>query len=421
MPDPCALSSIVFYFPFRHPSGVSNLFVRMAGWLTEHGTRPVAVIDYPDGQMARSLPAGSPVRLIPFVDGVECAVPDDAVLVMQTALPYTFPSNLRLRASTRLVQWHFLYYALVNTLVPVSAARQFQQQHPSFYRAWMSVLQPGLKASIWDYIKDMNSKGALIFHDRQIVEQTSEYLGVPIEDPVCLPVPVRIPARLTAKDCPAAVLRCGWVGRLYGFKVHILVHTAKRLSAWAKNSGLAVELCVVGDGDEAWRLDELDIEHKLFRLRHVGVVASDELESFMRDSFDLAFSMGTSALESAAIGIPTALLDYSFDPIFGRYRFKWLFDSVPGDIGHKIGPGDLEDDGDSLARLLEETRTDYRGISTRCYEYCKEYHGIDTIGGRLLKVIDSCGYTWADVPSRLRRVSLFRRLRNVVRSIRNRR
>jgi hypothetical protein len=391
----------------------------MAEWLAEHEARIVSVIDYPDGQMAKSLSAGGSVKLIPFMDGAECLVPEDAVLLMQTALPYTFPSNLKLGPGTRLLQWHFLYYALVNNLMPVSAMRHFQQSHPGFYRAWMSVLQPQLKAAIRDYIEGMIRKNALVFHDQQIVEQTAEYLGITIDNPICLPAPVRMPVRFAAKGFPKVVIRCGWVGRLYDFKVHILVHTARRLSAWAKDSGRAIEFCIVGDGDEAWRLDELDIEHDYFRLRRVGVVLNAELASFMAENFDVAFSMGTSALESAALGIPTALLNYSFDPIVGRYRYKWLFDSLPGDIGHKIGPEDLEYGVDSLTALLDEARADYSGLSLRCYEYCRKHHSIDAIGARLLKIVDSCEYTWGDVPRQLRRASLPRRLRNIVRTIRN--
>jgi hypothetical protein len=408
---------IVFYFPFRHPSGVSNLFVRLAERLTSMGECSAAIIDYPDGQIAMTLGKSSGVALIPFDDDAECVVPPNSVFVTQSLLPYTLPGNLKIDTDVRIVQWHFLVAALVNTLVPFGPMRDFQHRHPSFYRTCMRLFLPSTKRDLEDFIIGMAENGALIFHDRRILEQTEDYLGLKVVNPALLPVPVTTGKNIGARSEDRTTLRCGWVGRLYDFKIHILVHVILRLSAWSRKNGRKIEFRVVGDGEEEKRLDAVNAAHEYFELIREGAVPGDRLASYMGSNFDLAFSMGTSALESAAIGILTVLLDYSNRPISRPYRFMWLFDRCAGAIGHVITVDDAEDGEDSLERILDEYFEDRRGIASRCRDYCELNHGVDTIARRFLEIASSSRYTWGDVPARLKKVSLPRKLRARLRSV----
>ncbi len=408
---------IIFYFPFRHPSGVSNLFVRMAQWLAGPGNLHVAVIDYRDGHMAINLVQGGDVALIDFEDSEKLFVPSDAILVMQSLLPYTLPENFIIHPETRIVMWDFLYYSLVNTLIPIRPIRLFQYRYPWFYHIWMRNFQPKMRAAIASFIGGMIEKESLLFHDRQIVQQTTDYLAIPIENPLCLPVPVKIVTLSQRLKNSDSILHCGWVGRLYDFKIHMLVHVVERMSEWSRQAARKTVFHIVGDGDEGWRLDELKIENKFFTMKREGSIPSAQLESFMEENFDITFSMGTSALESAALGIPSVLLDYSFVPIQGKYHFKWLFDSIPGDIGHKIGRDDLESGTDSLEKLLEEYFHSKSDISKKVYAFCKENHSMDAIGSRFLEIVMNAKYRWGDIPLCLRKVSLARRLRNHIRQL----
>lgn len=54
---------IIFYYPFRHPSGASNLFARMALWIVENSKYSIAVIDYSDGHMAKAFPGRAAILI----------------------------------------------------------------------------------------------------------------------------------------------------------------------------------------------------------------------------------------------------------------------------------------------------------------------------------------------------------------------
>lgn len=408
---------VIFYFPFKHPSGVSNLFIRLAQWLNEKCKICVSIIDYADGYMAKQIINDGKIILIPFTEKRKISIQEDSIFVMQSLLPYTLPQNIVIDPQTRIIQWHFLYHALINSIIPVAPLRYFQYRNPKVYHVCMSLFFPKLKKSLEIFIKEMVVGKSLIFQDKQVMSDTLDYLLFSVEKPIFVSVPVIISELSRRLEIQPGLIRCGWVGRLYDFKIHILMHTIIRLSKWSKDHKTKVEFRIVGDGDESWRLGSLDIGNEYFSLFIVDTIPNNYLSKYMLENFDIAFSMGTAALESAAIGIPTVLLDYSLEEIKLPYTFKWLFNTNPGDIGHKISLKDNEQKEDSLGKLLDELNIDLHGVSTKCYDYCIKYHSIDVIGNQFIKVLDSCSYCWHDIPKRLKKVSLPRKLRAKLRTL----
>ena len=79
----------------------------------------------------------------------------------------------------------------------------------------------------------------------------------------------------------------------------------------------------------------LNFENKFFAVEFHGNLKYKNLINLLNNSVDLSFAMGTSALDSAKIGIPTVLVDYSFKKI-KNYKFRWIFDTQNFDLAHEI-------------------------------------------------------------------------------------
>ena len=67
-------------------------------------------------------------------------------------------------------------------------------------------------------------------------------------------------------------------------------------------------------------------------------LAGEVLSNFLVDNIDLNISMGTAALESSVLGIPTILVDASHNIYPNSYKYRWLYECKYYDLGKKYMP-----------------------------------------------------------------------------------
>jgi hypothetical protein len=406
-----SLSSLTFFFPFKHPSGVSNVFLCMARFLAVQYPLQVSLVDYPDGQMARQLTSGDSVHLVPFKDGQPLIIATDTVLVMQSGLPYAMRPELRVPDTTRIILWDFLFFSMVNTICPFEPLRRIQNRSPKFYRAFMSIFMPRLLRDLERFLNSLMAKRAILFQDRYNYFETIEFLRPAGEEPTYLPAPIQVPpAPPERKPHGGGWLRLGWIGRLYDFKIHILWHTLERASRLAMRRRLPIRFLIVGDGDYAEKLSSHPFGHEWFEVNQVGAVPSASLPEFILTNMDLLLAMGTSALEGARLGLPTVLLDYAFAPLVRPYRFKWLFEVTPGDIGHQIGEEDYEPAEESLDYIIDGLLEPGGDIARRCFEHCRAHHGLEAVAAKFMENLEGSSFRFGDTPPRLRQKNLIRKM-----------
>jgi hypothetical protein len=243
------------------------------------------------------------------------------------------------------------------------------------------------------------------------VEATQTYLAIRLADPILLPVPVEVPDRpVRTSRRTSEALSVAWVGRLYDFKINILVHTLRRFRAHAIASGRQIVFHVVGGGPREAALQEFDEPSAGFRIVRHGDMSAADLQRLLRDHVDVVTAMGTAALEGAALGLPVMLLDLSCGEVPAGYQFRWLHQAHGFELGHTITSADCSETGDSFPRMMAELETDYAHAATRDFDYVRRYHALPVVAARFLALAADARLRFGDIPRRVWRKSILRRV-----------
>ena len=404
--------TVRFFFPYRSPSGVCSAFARVADDLASRCSVKTAVLDYKDGYLRQSLNGTGRVTVEDFEDGRGAAIPGGDVLVLQASpLLSGFRRELNFHPEARLVFWQLHPLNFIPNLIPLVTNGAWVARHPGIYRALLTVFHPAKRRRVIKFVNLLSRKRALFFYEQPSVRLTEQLLGCAVPDPILLPVPVAVPATPPRRARLAQdSLQVAWVGRLYDFKIHILAHTLRRFSDYARHQQTAITFHVIGDGPESGRLDGLDLEHRFFKIQRTGDMDPNLLNGYLAAKVDLVTAMGTSAMEGAATGLPTILLDFSYGPVKPGYRFRWIYDSKGFDLGHAITGGDCEPGKDVLPEMLEAVRTNYAAVGGKCFDYCVKNHSLHSVANRFLELVRASALKFGDIPGAALRNSLPRRI-----------
>lgn len=392
--------SLTFFFPYRDISGVPVLFLRMAEFLSMHYGIETCVVDYTDGYMARTIrERNSPIHVRFFEDGVPLIISTDTVLVLQSILPYTMRPELKINSETRVVFWTFYHMNLVQTIIPLMYFRNIQARYILFHKLFMNTIMLSLKMKLQNLVTSMNYKRSIFFQDGSVLKFTQERLDILIDRPIFIPVPcddvsqnMKI-ARVKSDRSPLAFC---WVGRIADFKTPILIYMIQRLSDLARQKKINIEFHIIGEGPDDSIIRALDTNHYYFQLIYEGVIAGKALDQFLLGHIDVLAAMGTSALEGAKLGVPTILLDPSYGPITGDYKFRWLFESKDFILGEHINDSSFAFQNGSLERIMQDIMEDYSLLSAKTFDYCARNHSISTICEKFVSAVEMASFRYGD-------------------------
>jgi hypothetical protein len=408
----------MFFFPYRGIGGVSVLFSRMATVLAEeYGFRTIAV-DFSDGHMAKTLASSQCVRLVPFEVGQELVIGPDIILVMQSILPYNIRPELRIHPDTRIVFWTLHPFNLVQTIIPLPWCRNLQTRYRSLDQVAGRTFFRGLHGRLRSFVLAMAQKKSIFFMDGPTLRTTQEHLNLRIPDPVIVPVSndfAGAEPRTSKRREIKGPIQFVWMGRLCDFKIYILQYAARRLSEIAARRRLSIELHVMGDGPESGQLEELHLGHAWFQLRKLGTMLGKERDEYLLHHADVLLGMGLSALEGAKLGIPTILLDFSYGPISGDYRFRWLFDARDCSLGEVITAEHYEKGNDSLNDLVNAVLSDYDSLAIRTFAYYFTHHSITTVCKKFVAALQMADFRYGSIEREVLQKSLVRRAYEFVR------
>lgn len=192
-----------------------------------------------------------------------------------------------------------------------------------------------------------------------------------------IPVPVPI------SGCPlgkrdfqeSGIITIAWYGRLCDFKVHALVYLIYQLKFLERF--YRIKLLVIGDGPLKSKVERAIAETGL-SVCFKGTMTNAAAQKLLYEESDIVFAMGTAALESGAIGIPTVLVDASYKPIDFNYGFQWLYQTKEFTLGRFIKKSDAMA-GVSLDALLRDACDDYKRHSVASFDYVRSNHDISNV------------------------------------------
>jgi hypothetical protein len=167
-----------------------------------------------------------------------------------------------------------------------------------------------------------------------------------------------------------------WIGRLCRDKIYSLLYVLRMLEVMGPNK---FEVHIVGDGSykdliEPSLYDNVNVVHH-------GFVKNDALsELILSNNIGLAVGMGTSILETSAMGLPSLLIDPSYKEISKDYSPKWTYeikDFVLGDFRNKTK-------GRVFSEYYSELLADEeRRVAKKCYNYVLERHSLSEVARKL--------------------------------------
>ncbi len=410
---------ICFYFPYHEVSGVPVLFFRMANELAVlNKLIQIYVIDYADGAMARNLISTSNIKLLSFEDGVSISPPEDAILVMQSILPYSMRPELTILPKTKLIFWNLHPDCLVPSLIPLPYLRSLQNKNFELYSLLAKTLYRSLIRNLREFTEQAIAKKALWFMDQSNLDKTRKYLFKNISDVDFVPVPALGSKLIKSKVLPEKdTLNFTWVGRLCDFKSYILMYTIKKLSSLAFAQKKNIRFSIIGEGPFKKEISDLNVDHEWFSLEILGSLKPDALDNYLLENTDVLTGMGTSALEGAKLGIPTILLDISYYPVKGDYKFRWLHESKIFDLAHDITQFDLKKGNLSLHNMLNDLHSNYQALSTKALEYFLQNHEMKIVLDKFILKVKETEMKFSDINPALLNKSLVRKTYDILRGL----
>jgi len=407
------LGVFCFYFPSRGVSGVPVLFSRIASALAKRETlEKVYVVDFEDGYIAKSIKGQSKIELIPFNFGESVYIPDDVTFITQSMLPYRFPSEVVIPATSKIVFWNLHPDNLVPILIPFPGLRNVQFSSFNLYEKIGKVFFKRTIGRVKTFASICLQKNALLFMDSVNRDKTAQYLFLDILNSDFLPVPALNSDERINYKANRDLTFC-WVGRLCDFKIHILLYTIDKLAVLSKELKIKIKYKIIGDGPFQFKIDKLDLNNEFFELEVLGAVSSQKLDNILINEVDVLTAMGTSALEGAKLALPTVVLDFSYVKIVDNYRYRWLYNTKDFDLGHNISSNDFDHNGNSLKQIILESSHNFRDISNKTLDYFLNNHSIDGVVEKLIIATEESNLKITDFPKSIFKKSLIRNLYEV--------
>lgn len=352
---------------------------------TEH---TVYIGDYTDGYMV-SHNKNAKVHELRLAEHRPLNIPEDSVIVFQTLPPWYISDELEMPDDTKILFWNLHPYNLLMYF------KQKRKDQPFYYRIGSPYVQYLMKK----FLSVLLQHDGIVFMDGENRKSAETILHKRIESPHYVPV---------AADSPNKVLfhynsSFAWLGRLADFKVSILAETIARVSEYSTKEKHQIMFYVFGDGPDRKLIEQLanKFENDYFKLIFRGEIGYAEIERCLSSTASLLFAMGASALEGARIGIPTVLLDFSYQALKKTYKYNYIFETKDYTLGKEIDGLGYEEGSRSMHDVINELRNEdrYQEISSRCYQYYREHHDVNVVSQKLIEAIDRCNLRYVDIKS----------------------
>lgn len=374
---------IVFYNPSRIIGGAEHLFFRLYKLYLERGYE-CKVVDYSDGAFSK---LGVPPEAIVAIGSVRQTFKVDCdFFILPPNFSYEALYALDANESARIFFWSIHPYNCIPTL-PFSAYKKLGEL--SLLKRVIDFFVLGKQIS---YAKSLfrtaSEKKSLVFMDGENYSYARRFLNYPVSRSF-LPVPVPPISELASSNARhGAVRNFFWVGRLVDFKIGALNRLIHDLDTWSQSQPAPLTLHVVGSGEaEKQMRPATHLEVK----KH-GYLDNQSLHRMLASSADAVFSMGTSALEGAAIGLPSFIVMPTYQAMGDANSYMPLSETKNFDLGSFSAIEGLLGFNDLVAGNYFD-----RAYAAACKEYVFEHHDLAQVADRLLEMAKRSEFMFGEV------------------------
>lgn len=231
--------------------------------------------------------------------------------------------------------------------------------------------------------KYLSNKNSLFFMDKTNWLTVQKELGVSFSKEI-IPIPIKERNIATNYEKPKGhKINITYIGREEIWKIKPL----KRIIDDAKSiDNYFFEFSIFTNRKELF-IKELGELPKNIRIEYLIGYFDEGLSEELIKRSDLHFSMGTSALEGAILGIPTIIADASYQDFPDNYKYRWLIDDLENYAGVFINQNS-DSYGYSLIEILKLIN-DYKyvtDLSNRTKSVVSENFSTSRIANTLLSL-----------------------------------
>lgn len=243
---------------------------------------------------------------------------------------------------------------------------------------WLALKQ---EIKILDLIVKNN---AFYFIDIMGKELVEKRLNVEIEESKYLPIPIDdLDIDCTNQNLNEKIT-LSYVGRSVIWKINPMVKVLSDLIE--SNLGNQIEVNIVCD--DAGAFNKKLVQHVCvdgLSITYYENLNSKQLSELLQKS-DVHISMGTAALDGAKLGIPTILIDGSYDLFPPGYKYRWIYETKHLNLGRIINSKSSEFDGNYYLRdMIESLRENKKIIANECRNYVFNNYHVDIVVDRVIE------------------------------------
>jgi hypothetical protein len=371
--------------PGQQAGGANLLLARTAVHLARRHGFHLSLVDFEDGATrAAWLKEGIPFEFSRYEVGGDIDIGRADVVMVSLLGAKLFPGRLKGNRSAKLVAWCTAPQDPFKFLPPAYFFNGWSWPAKRIVARWLFSAQ---RARIADFLVEGASRGGVVFMDVHCYEINERLFGPGIPPaivPICTGIPDQNP-----RSAPTRSGKAYWVGRITDFKTEPFIAMTRELL----RPGSAIkEVVVIGDGAD---LPAAKDRLSGLAITWLGYVDPKKLDAELRVNADLVFGHATALLEAAKLGIPSLLVDGTYDEIKAhQLRSEWLHRCLPGYVGKIAQAKDLI--GRPISDCLSELNADAAGVGTADYRHWAKYHHPEVVADKLADVVRRSTYTYTD-------------------------
>ena len=233
-------------------------------------------------------------------------------------------------------------------------------------------------------LREMADRNQIVFMDGVNADAFQGTVGQ-VQEPTFLPIsaPIKVPPTRRSKPRRQTTNLC-WLGRLDADKHWSVKKIIDDISI--SHDAQRLKLLIIGGGSHSKDISDY-AKNKGVNISMLGYLTGDKLHDTIIRDVDLGISMGTSCLEIAGMGVPSAIVDFSFDQLPSDTQYDWVYDARSFEVGKNALFGHKRKH--SLNSLITQLENRADDTAKRCYEHVQANHSIGAVAGRLSEILSA--------------------------------
>jgi hypothetical protein len=125
-------------------------------------------------------------------------------------------------------------------------------------------------------------------------------------------------------------------------------------------------------------------------------LSNEKSQEIFKNYVDIAACMGTAALDTASLGLPTIVLN-PLEKKVENYRYNWLHLNKNFILGDYADAPWFLNDGKTVRELIEEASNSYLEMSLESINYVKNNHSVEVVSQSIVDSANKSSFKLSDI------------------------